>query len=126
MEDLDGNKIFAQVSAILPVHDDTVMKERAKQSDLMKVHTLFSDTIKKLNILLFKYYRNDKRIQEIVLPYINLLNHGINAVNDAYAANGEKDLTGADSDLRKLTEEEMRRAVEIVESRGVACTLSKH
>ena len=105
VEDLDGNRIFAQVSAIIPVHDDTVMKERAKQSDLMKVHTLFSDKIKKLNTLLFKYYRNDKRVQEIVLPYINLLNHGINAVNDAYAANGEKDLTGADSDLRKLTDE---------------------
>ncbi|MBR3555519.1 MAG: glycyl-radical enzyme activating protein [Oscillospiraceae bacterium] len=29
-------------------------------------------------------------------------------------------------DLRKLTEEEMQRAVEIVESRGIACTLSKH
>ena len=29
-------------------------------------------------------------------------------------------------DLRKQTEEEMQRAVEIVESRGVACTLSKH
>ena len=105
VEDLDGNKIFSEVATIIPVHDDTVMKERAKQSDLMKVHTLFSDRIKKLNTLLFKYYRNDKRVQEIVLPYINLLNHGINAVNDAYMANKEKDLTGADSGLRKLTDE---------------------
>ena len=102
MSELDGPKLFMKLFQLLPFQDDTLMRQRAKQSDLMAARTLMSDTVKKLNILLFKYYRNDKRVQEKVLNIINILNHGMNAVDEAYVRTGESDQTSRDSDLKDL------------------------
>ena len=43
-----------------------------------------SDNIGKVNILLMKYFKNDKRLHQPLLNLISLLNYGINYVDDLY------------------------------------------
>ena len=43
-----------------------------------------SDNISKVNILLMKYFKNDKRLHQPLLNLISLLNYGINYVDDLY------------------------------------------
>ncbi|MBQ6505524.1 MAG: hypothetical protein IJI57_16585 [Flexilinea sp.] len=101
--ELNGTDLFTKLVTLLPQQDEINFKLQSKQSNLKKARILMTDTIKNLNILLFRYYRNDKRIQEKVLPIINTLNHGINAVDFAYAKTENKDLTDVrDSDLGNI------------------------
>ncbi len=102
MDDLNGQKIFTDLVNILPFQDDDLVREKVKQSDLMRARTYMTDTIKKLNTLLFRYYRNDKRVHKRVMSIINMLNHGIYLVDGAYIQTDEKDQTAEDSELKNL------------------------
>ncbi|MBQ6505504.1 MAG: hypothetical protein IJI57_16485 [Flexilinea sp.] len=103
MNDLDANKILGDMMRMFPLQNDKILfKQKTKQSDLVKGRTMMTDLIKKLNTLLFRYYRNDKRVQEKVLNIINVLNHGINAIDEAYAHTEENDLTDSRGELKEL------------------------
>ena len=95
MTDLDGNKILTDLLTLFPQQDEKLFAQKTSQSDLRKGRAMMTDLIKKLNTLLFKYYRNDKRVQKNVLKIVNVLNHGINAIDEAYVKTDEKDVTGA-------------------------------
>ncbi len=103
MKDLTGDEIGDRITALIPDYEnEAAMNKNSKQSNLVKARSEMTDTIKNLNILLFKYYRNDNRIQKKVLPIISLLNHGINAVDQAYVTTDAKDETAEDKDLGDL------------------------
>ena len=103
LKDLTGQDIAEQLQEWMGNEtDDNLMMTKTKQSDLVKMRNLMTDTIKKLNILLFKYYRNDKRVQKAVLPAISLLNHGINFVDNAYVQTDNKDLTDRNGELSDI------------------------
>ena len=102
LKDLTGQDISVKLTTLMPQMDDELIKQKSKQSNLVEARTLMTDTIKKLNTLLFKYYRNDKRVQKKVLPAINLLNHGINFVDDAYIKTEKKDLTDGNGELSDI------------------------
>ena len=103
MNELDGNKILTEMITLFPLQNDkTLFAQKTKQSDLVKGRTMMTDLIKKLNTLLFRYYRNDKRVQKKVLNVINVLNHGINAIDEAYVKTEENDLTGPRGELKEL------------------------
>ncbi len=101
---LDGGKLYTDLVTLLPAPDNLSFLQNSKQSNLRVARSLMTDTIKKLNTLLFRYYRNDKRVQEKVLPLINTLNHGINVIDEAYVQTQQKDVTtNKNSDLGNLT-----------------------
>lgn len=103
MRDLDGQKILMDLVTLFPNQmDPKLFAQKTKQSTLVKGRTMMTDLIKKLNTLLFKYYRNDKRVQKKVLKIINALNHGINAIDDAYGKTDENDLTDNRGELKNL------------------------
>ena len=102
MEDLDANKIFIDLVTLFPQQDEKLFAQKTPQSDLMKGRAMMTDLIKKLNTLLFRYYRNDKRVQNKVLPIINVLNHGIAAIDKAYSETEVKDRTGGTGELKDL------------------------
>ena len=100
---LDGGKLYMDLVTLLPDQDHLSFLQKSKQSNLRAARSLMTDTIRKLNTLLFRYYRNDKRIQEKVLPIINTLTHGINVIDEAYVQTQEKDVTGSkDSDVGNI------------------------
>ncbi len=102
MSDLDSNKIFTDLVTLFPYqHDEKLFQSKTKQSTLVKGRTMMTDLIKKLNTLLFRYYRNDKRVQKKVMNVINVLNHGISAIDEAYGVTEENDLPGS-GDLKDL------------------------
>ena len=103
MADLDGNKIFMDLLKLFPQQDEKLFAEKTPQSDLMKGRAMMTDLIKKLNTLLFRYYRNDKRVQNKVLPIISVLNHGIIAIDSAYNSTEVQDQTGSTGELKDLT-----------------------
>lgn len=72
---------------------------REKRGGLMK-------NIGRLNTLLFKYYKNDKRLHLPVLHLISLLNRMAEYIDDAY--NQKKHERMDDSDLGNLREEMMK------------------
>lgn len=101
---LNGQDILTKLLTLLPDQDKINFLKKSKQTNLMEARTLLTDTIKNLNTLLFRYYRNDKRVQYKVLPIISQLNHGINAIDEAYLQTDNKDVTGStDSDLGDFT-----------------------
>ncbi len=103
MNQLDGGALVMQLLKLLPHQEHGLFMQKSKQSDLMTVRAMLTDRLKSLNTLLFRYYRNDKRVQAKVLPIINILNHGLNVIDTAYAQTEEKDVTGdRDSDLGNL------------------------
>jgi len=102
MADLDGNRIFMDLATLFPQQDEKLFAEKTPQSDLMKGRTMMTDLIKKLNTLLFRYYRNDKRVQKKVLPVISVLNHGIIAIDSAYMKTDVRDRTGSTGELKDL------------------------
>lgn len=102
LKDLTGQDISIKLQSLMPQSDDDLRSRKSKQSDLITARTLMTDTIKKLNTLLFKYYRNDKRVQAKVLPAINLLNHGIDFVDNAYSRTDEKDVTDRNDELTDI------------------------
>ena len=51
---------------------------------LRKTREELSDNISKVNVLLMKYFKNDKRLHQPLLNLISLLNYGINYVDDLY------------------------------------------
>ncbi len=52
--------------------------------ELKQIHTGLTDVIRKMNILLFKYYKNDRRLQPAVLNVISLANSAINDADHRY------------------------------------------
>ena len=128
-EELNGTAIFTKLVTLLPQQDEIAFKQQSKQSNLKKARILMTDTIKNLNILLFRYYRNDKRIQEKVLPIINTLNHGINAVDFAYTKTQNKDLTDIrDSDLGNIVDNYSKEtfSFNIGQNKSVEMTASEY
>ena len=109
LKDLTGMDISMKLQALMPQMDDILRTKKSKQSDLIKARALMTDTIKKLNTLLFKYYRNDKRVQVKVLPVINLLNHGINFVDNAYVTTEKKELTDRNGELSDIQQDFSRK-----------------
>ena len=102
MSDLDGSKILNDLIVLFPHQDEKLFEQRTKQSDLVKGRTIMTDLIKKLNTLLFRYYKNDKRVQKEVLDVINVLNHGIQAIDEAYEKTDANDLTESKGELANL------------------------
>ncbi len=54
------------------------------RSEMEQMRTGLTDMIQKLNLLLLKYYKNDKRLHFAVLNTINLLNDAIDDVDGRY------------------------------------------
>lgn len=103
IEELTGESLVGKMSKILPgIEDKNKYANESKQSDLVKARTLLSEMVKKLNTLLFKYYQNDKRINEKVLPIINVLNSSIASIDMIYQKTQAKDLEEEDRDLGDL------------------------
>ena len=103
MSELDSNKILTDLIVLFPKQqDEKLFAQKTKQSDLVKGRTMMTDLSKKLNTLLFRYYRNDKRVQKKVLKIINALNHGINAIDNAYVKTEENDLTAPSGELKDI------------------------
>ena len=75
---------------------------KAKPSDLIRWRTIFTDMIDNLNTLLFKYYHNDKRVQKPVLEMINLANHAILNIDDAYEAAAKKENETSEKDVENI------------------------
>ena len=126
---LDGGKLYMDLVTLLPDQDHLSFLQKSKQSNLRAARSLMTDTIRKLNTLLFRYYRNDKRIQEKVLPIINTLNHGINAVDFAYTKTQNKDLTDIrDSDLGNIVDNYSKEtfSFNIGQNKSVEMTASEY
>ena len=59
MKDLTGDEIGDRITALIPDYENMgAMNKNTKQSNLVKARSEMTETIKNLNILLFKYYRN--------------------------------------------------------------------
>ena len=102
LRDLDGSALSQKLTMLFMGQDDAAIKGKVKQSNIVEARTLFSDLIKKLNILLFRFYKNDARIQKKVLDIISCLNHGIIFLDQAYVSTENNDLVKEDSDLGNL------------------------
>lgn len=102
LTELDDHKIFVSLITLFPQQDEKLFQQKTSQDKLVKGRTLMTDLIKKLNTLLFKYYRNDKRVQKKVLPLISVLNHGINAIDKAYLLTDEDNLTQSSGELKDI------------------------
>ena len=97
--DVDYEKKMAE---LIPNYKDDTKVKKSKQSDLVNARTFLTDRIKILNTLLFKYYKNDKNIQKIVLGFIDNLNNAITLIDNIYQSTGNKDLDAEDKDLGNL------------------------
>ena len=73
--------------------------EDMKQTELIRLRTAFTNIINNSNILLFKYYHNDRNVQAMVLKIIDMANHGIRNVDDAFAKTENRDHEEKDSIL---------------------------
>ena len=84
----------------IPTENDDLLK--AKQTDLIRYRSIFTDIINDCNTLLFKYYHNDKRVQEAILPLIDAAGHGIRNMDEAFAQTSEKDYENPEKDVKDL------------------------
>ena len=87
--------------------------ETFSREELRKMRTEMSGYVVNLNKLLFKYYKNDKRIHQDVLNLISYMNEAIVGLDDAYRTVSERDDI-ANGDLGTLRQETTKYSYNIL------------
>ena len=75
------DKLHKPLSGLLDIDEDLLS---IKSEKLSAVRTKLNAEISDLNTLLFRYYKNDKRLSEPVLETISLIQHAIKKIDEAY------------------------------------------
>ena len=68
-----------------PENNDRPIYDAFTPRDLQEVRTELSKSVSSLNVMLSRYFKNDKRLHMPVMHLISLLNYGIEFVDDIYA-----------------------------------------
>ena len=102
LDSLSQENIKASMDG-MPVTNNELL--RAKQTDLIRYRSVFTDIVNDCNTLLFKYYHNDKRVQEAFLEILNWATNGIRNMDMAYAQTENKDHEDPEDDLKDLKED---------------------
>ena len=102
LDSLSQENIKASMDG-MPVTNNELL--RAKQTDLIRYRSVFTDIVNDCNTLLFKYYHNDKRVQEAFWEILNWATNGIRNMDMAYEQTVNKDHEDSEDDLKDLKED---------------------
>ena len=96
--------------------------EYFSRAELREMRTGLSEYIGNLNKLLYKYYKNDKRIHYPIMNLTHYMNEAIAGLDEAYDSAGDKEDLGG-GDLGTLRQELTRYGYKI-QSAGVEATMT--
>lgn len=99
IDSLKADKIQTALES-MPMEEDEL--NQTKQTDLIRYRSVFTNIVDNCNTLLFKYYHNDKRVQENVLEIFDWASHGIRNIDEAYANTSNKDNEDPEKGLENL------------------------